>query len=65
VFFFISVFAFSPASFIEPPQIMLRDSWPEFFHMPVIMLMLITLLNGGTLISIAYDYTEASSAPNR
>jgi hypothetical protein len=29
--------------------------WPEFFHMPVLMLMLITVLNDGTLIAIGYD----------
>ena len=29
--------------------------WPGFFHMPVLMLMLITLLNDGTLIAIGYD----------
>lgn len=33
--------------------------------MPVLMLMLITLLNDGTLITIAYDYAEASPTPNR
>ena len=33
--------------------------------MPVIMLMLITLLNDGTLISIAYDKAEPSRAPSR
>jgi H+-transporting ATPase len=31
--------------------------------MPVLMLMLITLLNDGTLITIAYDYAEASPTP--
>jgi H+-transporting ATPase len=31
------------------------QGWPRFFHMPVLMLMLITLLNDGTLISIGYD----------
>ena len=30
-------------------------AWPEYFHMPVLMLMLITLLNDGTLIAIGYD----------
>ncbi|EEC48516.1 P3A, P type ATPase, partial [Phaeodactylum tricornutum CCAP 1055/1] len=49
LFFFIAIFAFHP----------------KFFHMPVLMLMLITLLNDGTLITIAYDYAEASSTPNR
>ena len=32
--------------------------WPPFFHMPVLMLMLITLLNDGTLITIGYDYAS-------
>eukprot|EP00970_Alexandrium_tamarense_P007266 scaffold1308_cov189-Alexandrium_tamarense.AAC.4 len=56
IFFFISIFAFHPADYDE--------AWPEFFHMPVIMLMLITLLNDGTLISIAYDKAEPSRAPS-
>ena len=33
--------------------------------MPVLMLMLITLLNDGTLITIAYDFAEASKTPNK
>ena len=33
--------------------------------MPVLMLMLITLLNDGTLITIAYDYAQASPTPCR
>ena len=56
-FFFISLFAFKPVDY--------NEEWPEFFHMPVILLMLITLLNDGTLISIAYDNAVASQAPNR
>ena len=56
-FFFISLFAFKPSDY--------KDEWPEFFHMPVILLMLITLLNDGTLISIAYDNAFPSQAPNR
>jgi H+-transporting ATPase len=50
VFFFIAVFAFKPASY-EPPLgtdgYPDSQAWPEFFHMPVLMLMLITLLNDG------------------
>jgi H+-transporting ATPase len=57
IFFFIAVFAFHPVDYVE--------IWPDFFHMPVLMLMLITLLNDGTLITIAYDYAEASSTPDR
>jgi H+-transporting ATPase len=37
--------------------------WPPFFHMPVLMLMLITLLNDGTLITIGYDYAVAPKEP--
>jgi hypothetical protein len=29
-----------------------KHDWPEYFHMPVLMLMLITALNDGTLIAI-------------
>jgi H+-transporting ATPase len=43
--FFIAIFAFRPVDY-EPED---QDDhyWPNFFHMPVIMLMLITLLNDG------------------
>jgi H+-transporting ATPase len=57
LFFFIAIFAFKPVQY--------DSEWPEFFHMPVLMLMLITLLNDGTLISIAYDHAEASPFPCR
>jgi H+-transporting ATPase len=39
--------------------------WPRFFKMPVIMLMLITLLNDGTLISIGYDTAKPSHYPEK
>jgi len=65
-FFFIAIFAFHPADFAPAEaDIMVGQEWPAFFKMPVIMLMLITLLNDGTLISIAYDYATASTTPNR
>ena len=57
LFFFIALFAFHPNQYVE--------DWPEFFHMPVIMLMLITLLNDGTLITIAYDNAKANPTPDR
>ena len=41
------------------------QEWPDYFHMPVLMLMMITLVNDGTLISIAYDYAKASTLPTR
>mmetsp|Transcript_29232 Transcript_29232/g.59858 ORF Transcript_29232/g.59858 Transcript_29232/m.59858 type:complete len:1035 (+) Transcript_29232:497-3601(+) len=62
LFFFIAIFAFHPSSY-QPEDS--EDEWPEYFHMPVLMLMLITLLNDGTLITIAYDYAEASPTPTK
>ena len=56
-FFFIAVFAFHPQDY--------NPEWDEFFHMPVLMLMLITLLNDGTLITIAYDYARANETPDK
>lgn len=60
-FFFISIFAFNPDTYEHPED----EEWPEFFKMPVLMLMLITLLNDGTLISIAYDYAKANETPDK
>jgi H+-transporting ATPase len=67
LFFFISIFVFHPSDYHqqEPADLGNWTPWPEFFHMPVLMLMLITLLNDGTLITIAYDYASASSTPNK
>jgi len=65
LFFFISIFAFHPEEFAQSEDLDNDTAWPEFFHMPVLMLMLITLLNDGTMISIAYDYAKASPTPNR
>ena len=59
-FFFLAVFIFQPSSYEAAPG----EVWPDYFHMPVLMLMLITLLNDGTLITIAYDYAEARKTPN-
>eukprot|EP01032_Pedospumella_encystans_P020845 gene20845-biopygen17007 len=42
-----------------------KHEWPEFFHMPVLMLVLITLLNDGTLIAIGYDHVEARQTPEK
>jgi H+-transporting ATPase len=60
-FFFIAIFSFHPHDYQQPPG----AEWPEFFHMPVLLLMLITLLNDGTLITIAYDYAHANTTPDR
>jgi H+-transporting ATPase len=37
----------------------------EFFRMPVLMLMLITLLNDGTLITVGYDNAIPSQRPDK
>merc|ERR1711871_1184729 len=67
-FFFIAVLSFKPADFQPDPSdepSFDDDDWPDFFKMPVLMLMLITLLNDGTLISIGYDNVAPSDTPNR
>ncbi len=61
LFFFIAIFAFRPSE--HEPEDMDDHNWPNFFHMPVIMLMLITLLNDGTLIAIGYDNVEPPMTP--
>ena len=60
-FFFIAIFAFRPADY--EPEDQDDHNWPSFFHMPVCMLMLITLLNDGTLIAIGYDNVVPSDTP--
>lgn len=67
VFFFIAVFAlrprqYQPDVFAGLPE---EDQWPHFFKMPVLMLMLITLLNDGTLISIGYDNVSPGNMPEK
>ena len=66
IFFFIAVIWLQPANF-QPTDVSLlynNEPWPQFFKMPVLMLMLITLLNDGTLISIGYDNVVPSKMPN-
>jgi H+-transporting ATPase len=67
-FFFIAVFAFRPDEYMPSdwktkPDFPDTEIWPPFFHMPVLMLMLITLLNDGTLITIGYDNAIAQNTP--
>lgn len=60
-FFFIAIFAFRPSDY--EPEDQDDHTWPSFFHMPVFMLMLITLLNDGTLIAIGYDNVIPPDTP--
>merc|ERR1712060_746001 len=67
-FFFVAVFAYRPVESMpkdwkEDPEFTDTQVWPAFFHMPVLMLMLITLLNDGTLITIGYDLAVAPKTP--
>ena len=65
VFFFLAVLTLQPNKY-QPDNVLDNEEieWPEFFRMPVLMLMLITLLNDGTLISVGYDHVEPSQLPN-
>merc|ERR1711988_452348 len=69
VFFFIAVFMFKPVDYQPKDPSLIPDypdlayQWPGFFHMPVLMLMLITLLNDGTLIAIGYDNVNPRKCP--
>merc|ERR1712025_430852 len=67
-FFFLAVFLYRPNEYMpkhwqNDPEFMDTQEWPPFFHMPVLMLMLITLLNDGTLITIGYDYVKPPETP--
>jgi H+-transporting ATPase len=68
IFFFIAVLALKPSDFMpsdwETRDGFDDDAWPDYFKLPVLMLMLITLLNDGTLISIGYDNVIPSRYPN-
>lgn len=65
-FFFIAVFSFKPQDFQPNPETNHNfhdNTWPAYFHMPVLMLMLITLLNDGCLIAIGYDNVTPLKTP--
>merc|ERR1711907_396865 len=40
-------------------------NWPAFFSMPVIALVTITILNDGTIISVAFDNVKSSVEPEK
>lgn len=67
VFFFVAVLSLQPSDYQTIPDPVPEDFeyWPRFFQMPVILLMLITLLNDGTLISIGYDRVHPSERPEK
>jgi H+-transporting ATPase len=61
-FFFIALIAFHPRRYDVANTGGAHD-WPEYFDLPVVALILITLLNDGTIISIAYDNVQPSASP--
>ena len=63
-FFFVALIAFHPAKY-DRANTGGSLGWPEYFDLPVVALILITLLNDGTIISIAYDNVRPSAAPER
>jgi len=65
VFFFLATFFFRPVDYEPSPLPEGWQPWPNYFHMPVLMLMLITVLNDGTLISIGYDNVIPSQTPEK
>jgi H+-transporting ATPase len=68
VFFFIAILTMKPSRFEPdnpPDDFPDDDAWPDFFKMPVLMLMLITVLNDGTLISIGYDNAIPRKVPEK
>jgi H+-transporting ATPase len=62
-FFFIAVFIFRPQDYTFPGTD--PADVPIFFSLPVIFLMIITVINDGTLISIGYDHAVPSKFPER
>lgn len=69
-FFFFAVVFLHPSNYVPVPlppdwkdDMTNEHAWPYFYRMPVLMLMLITLLNDGALLSIGYDRVTASPRP--
>nr|CCC94291.1 putative P-type H+-ATPase [Trypanosoma congolense IL3000] len=58
-FFFIACFALRPRDYGS------KDDEFQFFYLPVLMFMLITLLNDGCLMTIGYDKVVPSKLPQR
>lgn len=59
VFFFIACFSLTPRDYGS------TDPDFQFFHLPVLMFMLITLLNDGCLMTIGYDNVIPSERPQK
>jgi len=64
LFFFIAMIFIRPASYSCSGHTGCGDL-PETFALPVITLVIITVLNDGTIISIAYDRVTVSQKPEK
>ena len=73
LFFFIAVFAFKPRHYYNCARLGLtgqactdfESTIPDFFELPVLMLVLIAILNDGTLILVSYDRVSPSPRPEK
>jgi H+-transporting ATPase len=66
-FFFIALFSFKPVDWLpaDPTIVPGHQDWPGYFILPVLMLIIITVLNDGSLCCIGYDNAKASPLPER
>lgn len=64
VFFFISMVSFDPNDY-ACHGVGGCDDLPNTFSLPVVALVIITVLNDGTIISIAYDRVTVSKKPDQ
>ena len=66
-FFFIGLFAFEPTAYAPRSaagQLTAEgETWPEYWFLPALLLVFITVLNDGTMIAIGYDTAKASDTP--
>lgn len=56
-FFLLAVIIFKPSDH--------ESEWPDYFSIPVLALVTITILNDGTLIAVAYDNVDAGKLPEK
>ena len=65
VFFFITMVSLQPKNYSCSGDGYDYDNLPKAFALPVICLVIITILNDGTIISIAYDRVTVSKSPEQ
>jgi len=63
MFFFLCIFSYNPADYGFKDHDAKGGDLPDYFNLPTLSLVLIVILNDFAIISIAYDYVEASVIP--